>query len=99
MCQLPDDDFDVFFFSTLYFVVSYLRSQFTLIRKLMDDLEEEMADISKEQVSDHSLLHKSSVLIVFVFIENVDRHREELHELIQKEFERQNKLRRRSGYC
>lgn len=60
-----------------------LHLQFTPIRQLMDDLEEEMTDISKEQVSDHSMLHKSMMLIVFILIENVDRHCKELHEHVQ----------------
>lgn len=45
------------------------------IRKLMDELEEEMDDISKEQVSHWLLLHNWAIFNTFNFLENADRHR------------------------
>lgn len=47
LCSCVDDD---------DFIVTYglvLHLQFLAIRKLMDDLEMEMDDISKEQVNSH----------------------------------------------
>jgi hypothetical protein len=47
-----DDDFIVFVHDIPMFV-----AQFGAVRKLMDELEEEMDDISKEQVRTKPLLH------------------------------------------
>lgn len=62
LCSCVDDDFIVFYVLVLHF-------QFLAIRKLMDDLEMEMDDISKEQVNSRWSLHNSTFQlqsIVFV---------------------------------
>jgi hypothetical protein len=71
---------------SLLFFISFFshvaRLQFMAIRELMDELEEEMDDISKEQVSDCYIIHVIAFddVRAFTLLENVDRHRQKLHE-------------------